>query len=128
MKKITLDIWGMLAAGFCALHCTLFPFLATFSALGLLSAMENPWIEYGILVVSLLLAVFSLIPGYRYHHHRFWPLGLVGIGFVVLLFGKLAGLFPILAAVLGGGLLLLGHYLNWRWIGRTACKNPNHSH
>lgn len=127
MKKITLDIWGMVAAGFCALHCTLFPFLATFSALGVLSALENPWIEYGILVFSLLLAIFSLIPGYRYHHQRLWPLSLVGTGFVILLVGKVFALFPIFASLLGGGLLLLGHYLNWHWVRKTSCKHINHS-
>ncbi len=125
MKKVTLDIWGMIAAGFCALHCTLFPFLATFSALGVLSALENPWIEYGILVVSLFLALFSLLPGYRYHHKRPWALVLVGVGLVVLLIGRLTGLFPAFAAVFGGGFILLGHYLNWIWTRHTACQNTH---
>lgn len=71
----------------CAINCALLPFLiSTLPFLGL-GFLENPWIEYSIILISLFLALFALSQGFLRHHKKKLPILIVSFGFLIISFG-----------------------------------------
>jgi len=114
--SIHIDAIGLSASLVCALHCAVVPLLLTFSALGSLTFLEDPRIELSMILVSLVLAVSSLLPCYFSHHHRLAPLLWALSGFLLIGAGKLppCEAYEILLTPAGGCLVALAHYKNWR--------------
>ncbi|MGF1533911.1 MAG: MerC domain-containing protein [Bernardetiaceae bacterium] len=125
-----LDFWGMSASLLCAVHCAALPVLVTFSVAGNWALWSDVRLEALFLSGSGLLAIFSLIPGYRQHHYGL-ALGVAVGGFLLLLLGHLPDLLhghgghghahhPSEAqswvSAVGGLCLASAHWINWRWM------------
>lgn len=82
------DHLGIITSIACAIHCTLLPLL--FSALPFLGIRlpEASWLEWLMIVLSLVFGLASLHHGYRRHHHRVLPLVLFAAGFSCLLLNQ----------------------------------------
>jgi hypothetical protein len=112
------DRLGALASFLCAIHCALLPFvLAVLPLLGL-GFLASHGFERGFVLFACVLALSSLVGGYR-RHRRPLPLRLALTGLVLLLMGvTFAENYSIVlhsAMVTCGGLLVASaHFTNLR--------------
>jgi len=113
-----LDFLGFSASVLCALHCAALPFLLTLAPLAGLQFLDNPWIEYTFILLSLLIASNALIHGYRRHHQKSLPLIVAFAGFVLIALGRLIELewSEILFTSCGGITIAIAHLINWKQI------------
>ena len=121
-----LDFLGMAASGICAIHCALSPLVIAISALGVISFLNSPIVEYFFLPAAIILIIFSLGRSYFLHHKNKTVLLLAILGISLLVVGHLIH-FPWIAAVLsaGGGIsIVIAHYKNWKIL--KSCRLHDH--
>lgn len=122
-----LDFIGFSASVACAIHCAGLPFLLTFMPLAGLEMLENPWIEYSFILISIVIATSSLTHGYRRHHGK--PLALITVtfGFLFIATGQLLPFewTEILLTSIGGLIVALAHLLNWKHIKLSKVEYPD---
>ncbi|UGU16368.1 MerC domain-containing protein [Sinomicrobium kalidii] len=114
------DYLGFSTSLLCAIHCAIVPVLITFSALGSLSFLANPAIEWTFIVTGLFLALLSLWPSYRKYHHKKFPLLLATSGFVLIALSRIE-VHELWEAVLtppGALGIAIAHYFNWKYLKR----------
>ncbi|HEY7884983.1 MAG TPA: MerC domain-containing protein [Cellvibrionaceae bacterium] len=115
------DSMGMVCSGLCLGHCLLTPLLLALGSAGALGvAMHSEWVHWALMVPIIVLALLSFPGGYRVHR-RVRPvlLGIAGALLLVLALFVQEAWEPVLS-VLGGGLLISGHWINRRRL-RQQC-------
>jgi len=117
-QKINLDVLGFWASTLCAIHCAALPILLTFSALGSLEILENPFIEGTMLGIAAILALASILPSYLHKHQRIQPLLITIIGFTFIFLGRVTSVeaFEAINTVVGGSLVAISHLLNSHYL------------
>lgn len=109
------DFFGFIASVACALHCATVPLLLTIGALGSLAWLEHPVVEGSFIVLSLMLASWSLIGSYFNHHRNLSALVTVILGFVLIIISRFTeGSAEAILTVIGGLTIALAHYINWK--------------
>lgn len=113
-----LDNAGAVASWLCAVHCLIVPFFVTLLPLAGLSFLVEETTERVFIIVSSLIAVFSLMPAYLRLHRRLYPLTMAagGLGMIIvthLLFEDI-WLVKLVLLICGALLLTLAHFLNRR--------------
>ncbi|MEM8523148.1 MAG: MerC domain-containing protein [Bacteroidota bacterium] len=118
-----LDFLGFFASLLCAIHCISLPLLLSISALSGLAWLENEFIEYGIILFSLIVASWSLGQSYFKYRIKLDAIIVVAIGFGLVFSGHVLfeALEPVLM-MLGGSCIAFAHFLNWKMINRR--KTP----
>ena len=122
-SKINWDAWGIGASVACAIHCALLPLFLTSLPLFGINIIHNLVFEAGMIILALLIGSYSLLHGYRKHHHSLKPLLLFFTGFSFLVLKQFFIhyetwlLFP---AVI---LIVIAHLINYR-----SCRVHNHAH
>jgi len=117
-----LDFLGFSASFLCAIHCAILPFVMTIGLVGGLSWLANPLIENGFIILSIILAAWSLYPSFKNKHHNWTALLVAGLGFGLLLFSRVVGhgsTLELASVVVGGLLIAIAHYVNWQLLKRT---------
>ncbi|PST83348.1 MerC domain-containing protein [Pedobacter yulinensis] len=116
------DRLGITASGLCAIHCAALPFVMGILPLWGMTFLAHPALEAGMILLSLLLALGSILHSYRYHHRRPLPLLLVGAGFAAIASGHLLETsLPESVLVPAGGIsIALAHFFNLRF--NRQCK------
>lgn len=113
-----LDFIGFITSLLCALHCAALPILLSMTPLAGLKFLDNPWIEYVIILLSFFIASNALIHGYRKHHHKLLALTIAVIGFVLIGLGQV--LEPewreALLTSSGGTIIAIAHLVNWKQV------------
>ncbi|WP_185152548.1 MerC domain-containing protein [Fulvivirga aurantia] len=125
-----LDLIGFSSSVLCAIHCAALPFLLSLAPLANLQFLNNPWVEYAIIIASFLIACFALIHGYSRHHHKPQALVLVVMGFVLISTGHLAEWNEAVFTTFGATIVAIAHLINWRQIKQSKVDYPdclNHS-
>lgn len=114
---------GISASVACAIHCAFLPlFIGSLPLFGI-NLLDNIFFEMGMIAVALLLGSFSLLHGYRRHHHRILPLYLFYSG-IALLVLKHFFTETILWLVIPSSLFIItAYYLNWKF-----CRLAKHCH
>lgn len=112
------DRVGATASFLCAIHCALLPFVLALLPLLGLSFLADHAFERGFVFFACLLALTSLINGYRRHHRPFslW-LALPGLSLLILGVTFAEHYSIVLHSVLvtcGGLLLASAHFVNLR--------------
>jgi len=121
--RINWEGLGVAASVACAIHCAVVPLFITSLPLLGVNLVDNPGVEFTLLLAALVIGLFGLWHGFRLHHHKVWPMLLfvAGIGFMAgkeMMEGRpLWMLIPSLALILGA------HYLNHK-----LCRKANHCH
>ena len=120
---INWDALGVSATVACAIHCALLPlFLSSLPLFGF-NIIHNVYFEGGMIFLAFLIGTFSLLHGYKKHHHRKLPVVIFSVGLLCLVIKQfwahdtLVLLFP---AVI---LIVFAHYKNWRY-----CRRAKHCH
>lgn len=112
------DRFGATASFLCAVHCALLPLvIAALPALGL-SFLANHRFERGFIAFASVLALTTLVIGFRRHHQfrAFWFLvpGIVLLfAGIVVDFEQSATLHAVLVSI-GGTLVTIAHLTNLR--------------
>ncbi|HTE28131.1 MerC domain-containing protein [Flavitalea sp.] len=117
------DAMGVATSLACAIHCAVLPLVLTSLPVFGINIIENMNFEYFMIFLAAGIGSYSLLHGFRKHHHSFFPLiiFLVGIGF---LFAKQVWhdfeywLLPIAVVF-----IIVAHLLNYR-----ACRIHDHAH
>ncbi len=115
--SLQLDAFGFFASLLCAVHCALLPLFLVLLPVARLDFLFDPAVELILVSGSLILAALSISGSYQKHGRISVPLAML-VGFASIFFGIFVASsieIEILCTSLGGVLVALGHYLNWRY-------------
>jgi len=116
-KKLRIDSLGILASGLCALHCAALPLLLSLGLIGTFDNELHHTFEWTVIFFSFIFGGWSIYNALK-SDGRIWPQVLIGAGVMIILIGFYAISNHYLMAV-GGGMLLTGHWANWRQLGSS---------
>ena len=122
-----LDRFGMTASTICAIHCAIVPVLITTLPLIGLGFLANPWFEWGMIGLALMLGISSIAVSYFKVHHRALPLILLLGGFMLIAVGHLfTTLAEAIVVPIGGLTVAAAHFLNNKYA--ATCRTAGHVH
>ena len=108
-----LDFAGAATATLCALHCSFVPILFS---LGIMSnSHHNHFFDWTMMTIGLTIAGYILTKDYNSKHGKLLPITIAGIGFIILGIGIETHGELFFLNVLGGILIVISHFLNWRF-------------
>jgi hypothetical protein len=111
LKK--LDYFGISASLMCALHCSVLPLAIAGGFLSNSFLSGHGLVEYGFIIISVVIGYSSLIKSLRNTHQRYLPVLLFSIGLLCVFVGlRFHGNVEIILATLGGITIALAHFLN----------------
>lgn len=116
---IKLDNIGMTASTLCAIHCAAVPvFFTSLPILGL-GFLANPWVEWTMILVALVIGVSSIGTAFLRSHHRVLPLLLLVTGFTTIILGHIFIKSWVEAVVvpIGGLIIAIAHFINYKYAG-----------
>jgi len=124
------DFFGFSASMLCAVHCAVLPFLLSLSPMVGLRALQNPWIEYVIILISFCIASYTLVRSYHKHHQRKQALIIVVLGFLLIATGHLIGhgWQEILFTSSGAVTVAVAHLINWKQMRIYSRQNLTCTH
>ncbi|WP_373519551.1 MerC domain-containing protein [Pricia sp.] len=116
LNNQTYDLIALTSSVLCAIHCVAVPIVLSFSALGSLHFLGNPWIEWSFILFGLLLVLVSLWPSYLKIHGSKKPFVFASIGFFFIAIGRLdfSAWWETGNTVLGAFMVAYAHYRNWK--------------
>ena len=121
-----LDFLGFSTSLLCAIHCAALPFLLTLTPLAGLQFIDNPWVEYAIILLSLFIASNAFVRSYSKHHKKSFVLIIAMVGFALIGAGQL--LEPewkeALLTSSGGSMIAIAHLINWKLIKQSKLEYP----
>ncbi|MBS1655929.1 MAG: MerC domain-containing protein [Bacteroidetes bacterium] len=121
--KINWDAMGIVASLACAIHCALLPLFLTSLPLFGVNIIHNLYFEAGMIGLAFVIGTYSLMHGFRKHHHSLVPLLIFSSGFLFLILKQFFALYEnwlLLPAVL---LIVSAHLFNYR-----SCRFAKHCH
>ncbi|AHF16521.1 MerC domain-containing protein [Niabella soli] len=122
-SKINWDALGISASVICAVHCAVLPlFMASLPLFGY-NIIENRAFEAGMILLAFLIGVYSLLHGFRLHHHKVLPLALFTLGMAFLVLKQIFLVYHNLLLIPAVVLIIAAHVVNYRF-----CRRHNHAH
>jgi hypothetical protein len=120
-----LDHIGITASTLCAIHCAIVPVLFTSLPLLGLGFLANIWVEWGMIVLALMIGTYSIGLSYLRIHRRPLPLVLLIAGFAIIIFGHtfISGWAEAVVVPVGGLLIATAHFVNYKCTG--TCRHDN---
>ncbi|RWY53787.1 MerC domain-containing protein [Mucilaginibacter gilvus] len=119
---VKLDNIGMTASTLCAIHCAAVPVFFTSLPLVGLGFLANPWVEWSMIIVALIVGVASIAGSFLNSHHRVLPLILLIIGFATIILGHIftKGWLEAIIVPVGGVTIALAHFVNYKYAGTCS--------
>lgn len=129
MLKINYDVLGIGASIACAIHCALLPlFLTSLPILGI-NIINNIFFEVMMILIALTIGLYSLLHGYKKHHHKIFPMVLFSVGMVILLLKQFFHQYQVWFLLPAVVMIISAHYINYRQCKLTAhCHTDHFSH
>jgi hypothetical protein len=126
-RRAKLDRIGMTASTLCAIHCAIVPMLITSLPLLGLGFLANPWFEWSMIIFALFIGIYAIGSSYFKTHHKFLPMLLLIIGFLIIIAGHLfiTSWREAIIVPIGGLLIATAHFFNVRYTG--ICRREGHS-
>ncbi|WP_183566539.1 MerC domain-containing protein [Mucilaginibacter sp. SP1R1] len=118
-----LDSIGITASTLCAIHCALVPVLFTSLPLLGLGFLANAWVEWGMIVLALMIGTYAIGLSHLRIHHRVLPLILLVSGFAIIMLGHAFAKDRAEGVIVpvGGLLIAVAHFVNYKYTG--VCKH-----
>ena len=116
---VKLDNIGMTASTLCAIHCAVVPVFFTSLPLLGLGFLANPLIEWGMILLALIIGIASIGGSYTRSHHRVLPMLLLVAGFVIIIVGHVftKGWLEAIIVPIGGFTVAFAHFVNYKYAG-----------
>ena len=118
-----LDHIGITASTLCAIHCAIVPVLFTSLPLLGLGFLANTWVEWGMIILALMIGTYSIGLSYLRTHRRPLPLILLITGFSIIISGHIfiSGWAEAVVVPVGGLLIAAAHFVNYKCTG--TCRH-----
>jgi hypothetical protein len=118
-----LDNIGMTASTLCAIHCAAVPVFFTSLPLVGLGFLANPWVEWTMILVALVIGISAIGGSFLRVHHRILPLLLLIAGFAAILLGHIftTGWLEAIIVPAGGITIAIAHFINYKYAG--TCRD-----
>jgi hypothetical protein len=112
--RLSADAIGFSVSALCAVHCVVLPLALLFTTTGWLSYLEGAVVENTILLISVTVALASLVPSYLHHHRNLKALFFFGVGFLLIGLGRLEvnEVWEISTTTIGAALVASAHFIN----------------
>lgn len=123
MLKINYDALGIAATIACAIHCALLPLVLTSLPILGFNILNNFWFEIGMILLAMAIGIYSLMHGFKKHHHHKLPLVVFLIGISLLILKQVFHAKQIWFLIPAMILIVTAHFLNYR-----NCRKANHCH
>jgi hypothetical protein len=115
-----LDFLGFSASFLCAIHCLAIPVLLAFGLFGGAAWLENPLMEWGLIITAVIIGSLAIGKGYFKQHHKLNPVIWASVGFTILVVSRFLGHeLEHFATAVGGFSIAFAHYENWK---SSKCK------
>jgi len=130
-KSTSLDKFAILLSGVCLLHCLITPVLLTLTPLVSMTAFVEDFLFHKLLLWLVLpSSTLALFLGCR--KHKQWPIvGTGALGMAILITVTVVGhdwfglVGEKIATSIGGLILALSHYFNYKACQNTTCSDSN---
>ncbi len=115
-----LDNIGMTASLLCAIHCAVVPIIITSLPFLGLSFLSNPLIEWGMIILAIVLGFYAIGISYLNKHHKLLPVILLLLGFIIIITGHLftTGWHQAIVVPTGGLFIATSHIYNIKFNGQ----------
>ena len=123
MFKINYDALGIAASIACAIHCALLPLVMTSLPILGINIINNYWFEFFMILLALFIGIYSLMHGFKKHHHRKLPIFIFTAGISLLFLKQIFHAQQLWFLVPAMLLIITAHYLNYR-----DCRKAAHCH
>ncbi len=121
--RINWDALGISASLACAIHCAILPLLLTSLPIMGVNIVDNTFLEYFMIVIAFSIGIYSLLHGYKRHHHSYIPLVVFLAGVVFLIVKQIWHSQQIIFLTIAVLLIVFAHLRNFR-----LCRLHNHAH
>ncbi len=121
--KINWDRLGIAASVACAIHCAVVPLFFTSLPLFGINIVNNKVFEFSMIGVALVVGILALRHGFRWHHHRYVPMGMFVVGIAILVAKEFVWGHPLWMVLAAVSCIVGAHFLNYR-----LCRKANHCH
>lgn len=110
------DFIGFVASFLCAIHCASLPLLLSLTPLLGLKLLENPFLEYAMILLSSIIASYALIKGYARYHKKLLALVIVLFGFLLIALGRFLETETLEITFTSTGAIAIStaHFINWK--------------
>lgn len=123
MFKINYDALGIVASVACAIHCAVLPLLMSSLPILGINIINNVFFEYGMILLAAAIGIYSLMHGFKKHHHQYTPIIIFSIGIVLLLLKQAIDSYRIVLLIPAVMLITCAHVINY-----LNCRKANHCH
>jgi ABC-type iron transport system FetAB permease component len=123
MFKINYDALGIAASVACAIHCALLPLVLTSLPILGVNIINNIWFELLMILIALVIGIYSLMHGFRKHHHKKLPIAIFISGMILLVLKQVLHAQQMWFLIPAVVLIISAHYLNY-----TDCRKAAHCH
>lgn len=114
--RFSLDMAGFYTSAICAVHCFLVPVLLMVTGIQALEWFHHPLVEYGFILLSMVLAGSSFIASRKKGHRNAAAFWCLSVGFIFIALSRLgvSPFFEILLTTGGALTVAAAHIINWR--------------
>jgi hypothetical protein len=123
MFKINYDALGIAASVACAIHCAVLPLLMSSLPILGINIINNVFFEYGMILLAAAIGIYSLMHGFKKHHHQYTPMIIFSIGIVLLLLKQAIDSYRLVLLIPAVMLIICAHVINY-----LNCRKANHCH
>ena len=123
MFKINYDALGIVASVACAIHCAVLPLLMSSLPILGINIINNVFFEYGMILLAAAIGIYSLMHGFKKHHHQYTPIIIFSIGIVLLLLKQAIDSYRLVLLIPAVMLIICAHVINY-----LNCRKANHCH
>ena len=118
-RQVILDRAGILTSMLCAVHCMIVPMLISISAFSSWAFLNDERIENVVLLLSAIIALWSLLPSYLKVHRKVTPVVILLSGFLLIGLSRfMVNVNESVLASSGAALVASAHFFNYHF-----CKN-----
>lgn len=121
--RINWDAVGVSASLACAIHCALLPLFLTSLPLFGINIINNESFEAGMILLAFCIGSYSLYHGFKKHHHKWLPLAIFTIGFILLVMKEFVVTYHTWLLIPAVLMIVTAHLINYRF-----CRQANHCH
>jgi MerC mercury resistance protein len=121
MFRINYDALGITASIACAIHCAVLPLLLSSLPFFGINIINNTTFEFFMIFLALAIGLYSLIHGYKKHHHNILPIILFSCGISLLFLKQLFHTYFLLFLIPAVILIVSAHWLNYKSCRKASC-------